>query len=73
MEDREEDPEGFFYEKFFLIDQAVSAMDQIYATFLKLRISADWGARELPAILEWIRKGKRSGFRPLMYRWIQGL
>jgi recombination associated protein RdgC len=57
-QDQQEDPEGFFYEKFFLVDQAVSAMDQIYASFIKLRISPQWESQELPAMREWIRKGR---------------
>ena len=58
MQDDEEDPAGLFYEKFFLIEQAVSAMDAIFSTFIKLRLSPDWEGKELPALLEWIREGK---------------
>jgi hypothetical protein len=58
MQDIKEDPEGFFYEKMFLIEQAVSAMDLIFSTFVKLRLSGEWETRALPALLEWIKKGK---------------
>ncbi|GAG02426.1 unnamed protein product [marine sediment metagenome] len=58
MQAGKDDPEGFFYEKFFLIEQAVSAMDRIYASFIKIRTSSDWESRELPALTEWIEKGK---------------
>ncbi|MBW1801620.1 MAG: hypothetical protein JRJ85_12935 [Deltaproteobacteria bacterium] len=58
MQDDEEDPAGLFYEKFFLIEQAVSAMDAIFSTFIKLRVSPDWDKKELPALREWIKVGK---------------
>ena len=57
-QDVEEDPEGFFYEKMFLVEQAVSAMDAIFATFVSLRFSEDWEAGELPALRQWIRQGQ---------------
>jgi recombination associated protein RdgC len=57
-QDSKEDPEGFFYEKFFLIEKAINTMNAIYGTFIKLRISPQWASQELPAILEWIREGK---------------
>ena len=58
MQDRAEDPEGLFYEKFFLIEQAVSAMDAIFSAFINLRVSSDWEKKELSALLEWIKEGK---------------
>jgi hypothetical protein len=58
MQDSEEDPEGLFYEKFSFIEQALSAIDMIYSSFIKLRLSPDWQARELPALFKWIRDGK---------------
>lgn len=58
MQDNEKDPEGLFYEKFSLIDQALSAMDFIYSSFIKIRLSPDWEAQELPALLQWIQEGK---------------
>jgi hypothetical protein len=58
MQDNEKDPEGLFYEKFYLIEQALSAMDTIFSSFIKLRLSSDWGETELPALLQWIKEGK---------------
>jgi len=58
MQDREDDPDGFFYEKMFLIEEAVSAVDLIYYSFLKLRLSPEWETREGPALGKWISEGK---------------
>lgn len=60
MNDGKEDPEGLFYEKVFLIEEAISAMDQIYASFLKRRLSPEWLTGELPAIARWIRQGRQG-------------
>jgi hypothetical protein len=60
MEDYREDPEGFFYEKFSLIEQALSAVDFIYSSFIRLRLSQEWESRELPALLQWVREGKEK-------------
>jgi hypothetical protein len=61
VQDNQEDPEGLFYEKFYLIDQALSAVDMIYASFIKIRLSPDWATVELPALHKWIRAGKQMG------------
>ena len=58
MQDTKEDPEGLFHEKFFLIEKALTTMDAIYASFIKIRISPKWETHELPAILSWVREGK---------------
>ena len=58
MQDREEDPDGIFYEKMFLIEEAVSAMDEIYQSFIKLRVSPEWETEEHPALVKWISAGK---------------
>ncbi|MCP4576857.1 MAG: hypothetical protein GY846_11290, partial [Deltaproteobacteria bacterium] len=58
MQDKKDDPDGLFYEKVFLIEEAVSAMDGIYAEFLKLRLSPKWSGEELPAFSRWIQSGK---------------
>ena len=58
IQDKKEDPEGLFYEKVFLIDQAVSAINTLFSTFIKLRVSQDWQMQELPALLKWIHEGK---------------
>lgn len=56
LNDSREDPEGLFYEKAYLIEEAVVAMDQVYASFLERRLSPDW-AEDCKAIGRWIRQG----------------
>ncbi len=63
MVDKQEDPEGLFYEKYFLVDQAVAAIDGLLASFVRLRTSPEWEETELPALLAWIREGGRAGDR----------
>jgi hypothetical protein len=58
MQDMEQDPDGLFYEKFYLIEQALSAMDTIFTSFITLRLSTDWEESELPSLLRWIKQGK---------------
>ena len=58
VQDNDDDPEGLFYEKTGLIEKAISAIDIVFSSFIKLRISEDWKSRELPALKEWIDKGK---------------
>jgi hypothetical protein len=58
IQDREEDPDGIFYEKVFLIETAISVMDEIYQSFIKLRVSPEWGTGEHPALIKWISEGK---------------
>jgi hypothetical protein len=60
MQDRGEDPDGIFYEKMFLIEEAVSAMDEIYSAFIKRRLSPEWADQERPALIKWISEGKYS-------------
>jgi len=57
MEDDKEDPDGLFYEKRHLIEKAVAAVDAVFSSFIKLRLSTDWETHELPALLQWIREG----------------
>jgi len=58
MQDIGEDPDGLFYEKMFLIEQATSALDEIYSSFINLRISTEWTTQELPELVKWINQGK---------------
>jgi hypothetical protein len=60
MQDNEKDPDGLFYEKFYLIEQALSAMDSIFSSFLKIRLSPDWEGSELPALIQWIEEEKQE-------------
>lgn len=58
VQDYREDPDGFFYEKFLLIEQALSAVDAVYAFYIKLRLSPEWKTHELPKLLRWIQEGR---------------
>ena len=60
VQDKGEDPDGVFYEKIFLMEEAVSAMDEIYSSFIKLRLSPEWADQERPALVKWISEGKYS-------------
>ena len=60
MQDKDDDPEGIFYEKIYLIDQALSTLDTIYGQFVNLRLSQEWKDSELPAIIDWIRQVRKK-------------
>lgn len=57
MLDTKEDPEGLFYEKASLLDTAISVVEQLFIQFIKIRISAKWDSKEVPAIRKWIKRG----------------
>ena len=54
VQDVEDDPDGIFYEKMFLIEQAISTVDTIFSEFIKLRTSPEWTDSVKPALLNWI-------------------
>ena len=56
--DKNEDPEGLFYEKFFLLEKAVNIMNAVFGLFVKIRTSPAWEREELPALKKWINEGK---------------
>ncbi len=58
MQDTDDDPDGIFYEKMFLVEQAISAVDTIFGEFIKLRVSPDWETSVKPALLDWISQVK---------------
>jgi hypothetical protein len=58
MNDGREDPDGLFYEKAFLIEEAISAMDRIYSSFIERRLSPEWLSEERHAIARWISRGR---------------
>ncbi len=64
MQDKDEDPEGIFYEKMFLIQEAITAVDIIFASFIKLRISPEWETTERPALRKWINEINPDPGRP---------
>ena len=56
MLDKKEDPEGLFYEKTFLLQEAVRIIEQLFIRFVKIRISPQWKQSELPALRKWVQK-----------------
>ena len=60
MNDGKEDPDGLFYEKAFLIEEAISALDQIYSSFVRRRLSPEWLTEERGAIARWISQGRQG-------------
>jgi len=58
LKDQKKDPDGLFYEKTYLIEEAVSAMDAIFASFIKSRVSPEWATEERPAMARWISEGR---------------
>jgi recombination associated protein RdgC len=59
LQDNSNDPDGLFYEKAGLTEKAVSAMDNLFACFIKLRISPEWKSREMPGLTAWVRAGEQ--------------
>jgi hypothetical protein len=66
IQDMKDDAEGFFYEKTGLIEKAVTIMDSVFMNFVRLRVAPDWEQSELPALVEWIRKGNNNQ-QPITY------
>ena len=56
MLDKKEDPEGLFFEKAFVLQEAVRVVEQLFAKFFKIRTSNEWSKKDLPAIQKWIQK-----------------
>jgi recombination associated protein RdgC len=54
IQDKKDDPDGIFYEKLYLIEEALSAIDEIYISFIKLRVSPEWANQTIPALIKWI-------------------
>ena len=59
MQDAKDDTEGLFYEKAGLIERAVSMIDTIFMYFIRLRLSSQWDNKELPALIKWVKNGKK--------------
>jgi hypothetical protein len=60
MLDPKEDPAGLFHEKAYLLDTAVSSIEQLLIRFLNDRISDHWDIKEVPAIRKWVQGGELS-------------
>jgi len=58
VQDKNDDPDGLFYEKIFLVEKAISVVDALYFSYVKLRLSPQWGNEERPQLIRWIREGR---------------
>lgn len=50
-----EDIEGVVLEKVFLYEKLVNFLENVFAHFVKLRVSNDWQSKEIPRIRKWLR------------------
>ena len=51
----DEDLEGFVLEKLFLYDKSLQFLKNLFACFVKLRISNDWQSKDIAVIRNWIQ------------------
>lgn len=51
----DEDLEGFVLEKLFLYEKSLQFLKNLFARFVKLRISNDWQSKDIAAIRNWIQ------------------
>ena len=51
----DDDLEGYVLEKLYLYDKSLQFLKNLFAYFVKLRISDTWKKNEIPAIRKWIR------------------
>ncbi len=58
MQDENDDKEGLFYEKMYLTNQALTIMNAVFYSFIKLRISSEWNSKELQDLNKWIFEGR---------------
>lgn len=57
IEDKEEDPEGLFYEKMLIMEKPVILMNALFRTYILIRVTPAWDSQERPALEQWIRDG----------------
>lgn len=50
----DDDLDGIFLEKMFLIEESLTCLDKCYKLFLTKRLSPEWESDVLPALKEWI-------------------
>ncbi|MBQ4616620.1 MAG: hypothetical protein IJB29_07960 [Mailhella sp.] len=60
-DDGDEDPEGLFLEKMYLIDLGLDMLDEMYRQFLSLRLDAAAWNKEAQAVAEWMRHDISQG------------
>ncbi len=51
-----EEKEGRLLERISLVENAVQTMDQLFAFFLRRRVSGEWAAEEIPRIKKWMQR-----------------
>jgi hypothetical protein len=49
-----EDLEGFVLEKTYLYEQMIHVLENLYAHFIKLRVSDNWQNKVVPRIRKWL-------------------
>lgn len=54
-----EDPSGRLLERIYLIEEAAKTMDELYDSFLTLRLSNDWTQTEKPLLAKWVSMDRR--------------
>lgn len=59
IQDNREDPEGLFYEKIYLVEQAVDAVNSVFEAYIRERLSPEWKSHTLPALNGWINEGRK--------------
>ena len=53
-EEEEGDREGRLLERLYAIEKAVKTMDELFAFFLKRRLSPHWASEEIPRLKKWL-------------------
>ena len=53
----DDDPDATLLERFYLVEVCLGLLESLYASFLRLRLSAAWG-ETVQEITDWIRRGE---------------
>lgn len=53
-QENKEDPSGKLLERIYLIEEAVKTVDTLYDSFLKIRFSSQWEAKETKLLTKWL-------------------
>ncbi|MBW1975388.1 MAG: recombination-associated protein RdgC [Deltaproteobacteria bacterium] len=48
------DPDGYFFERIFLLEELRQVLTEFYGKFLRLRFDSAWGTDVMPHISEWV-------------------
>lgn len=51
-----EDPSGHLLERIYLIENAVKTMNNLYESFLRIRLSPQWEEKELKLLAGWLKR-----------------